>query len=58
MAFLIIAAIIILLGFIIGHKKGIGVLLVVVGLLMIPISIIVSVILTPLGLILLFAVPR
>ena len=52
MAFLIIAAIIILLGFIIGHKKGIGILLVVAGLLMIPISLIVSVILIPLGLIL------
>ncbi len=58
MAFIIIAAIIILLGFIIGHRKGFGVLLVVVGLLMIPISLIVSVILIPLGVILIFAVPR
>lgn len=58
MAFLIIAAIIILLGFIIENKKGIGILLVVAGLLMIPISLIVSVILIPLGLILLFAVSR
>lgn len=58
MAFLIIAAIIILLCFIIGHKKGIRILLIVAGLLMIPISLIVSVILIPLGLILLFAVSR
>ncbi len=58
MVFIILSLLVIILGFIIGRKKGIGILMIIIGLLMMPISLIVPLILIPLGLIAVFVIPR